>query len=298
MLIRDHDDKARLVEIIRNSTRFLWHACQLKDFASYLRLGGIPSRSLLEQRKMPFTPFETDEQDRVNFVWDKVFCNLDDFGCWFAEGKGAVPNPYGPIQMRMCPEFVFDAEDVAVSLMSAGGLGFDREDESIELEEFAKLLPRGSKRVDRDAKRKLLGPHHQTQSNPEVSCSMPDGLIAFERLHGIVVDPIRIDGVRLVDRAKTLLVSSSLQRVLPQTVERGCPGYQRKALYQELADILSSGWTVSDSEIPYETLPAYASTQMRGWLSTIEANRLEWLLSRYCMYTMSGTIDEAMASRL
>ena len=108
---------------------------------------------------MPFTRFDTDEQDRKNFVWDKVFCNLDDFGCWFAEGEGAVPNPYGPIQMRICPEFVFDARDIAVSLMSAGGLGFDREDESIELDEIAKLLPPGAGRVDRDAKRQLLRPY-------------------------------------------------------------------------------------------------------------------------------------------
>lgn len=128
---------------------------------------------------------------------------------------------------------------------------------------------------------------------------MPDGLIAVEHLHGIVVDPIRIDGVRLVDRAKTLLVNSSLQGLLPQTVERGCPGYQRKALYQELADLLCSRWTVPDFDIPYETtLPVRASDAMRGWLSTIEENGLGWLLSRYCRYTMSGTIAETRASRL
>ena len=136
MLISARTDKERLVEIIQSRGRFLWHACQLKDFASYLHLGGIPSRSLLETSELPFTHFETDEQDRVNFVWDKVFCNFDDFGCWFAEGKRAIPNPYGPIQMRIRPEAILEADDLAVSLISAGGQGFDRKAESLEMKEI------------------------------------------------------------------------------------------------------------------------------------------------------------------
>ena len=63
---------------------FLYHACQLSDFASYLSLGGIPSRALLETNGLPFTPFKTDTIDQENGVWDKVFINLSDFGHFFA----------------------------------------------------------------------------------------------------------------------------------------------------------------------------------------------------------------------
>lgn len=96
MLISSRADKECLIEIIRSRGMFLWHACQLRDLASYLHVGGIPSRSLLNSQNLPFTRFQTDGEDRTNLVWDKVFVNLDDFGCWFAEGKAAVPNPYGP----------------------------------------------------------------------------------------------------------------------------------------------------------------------------------------------------------
>jgi hypothetical protein len=57
----------------------LYHACQLVDFSSYLRLGGIPSRGRMEQAGLPFTPFWSDASDRAAGVWDLVFLNLEDF---------------------------------------------------------------------------------------------------------------------------------------------------------------------------------------------------------------------------
>ena len=82
----------------------MYHACQLRDFESYLKVGGIPSRQLLERRGLGFTAFDTDEQDHVNDVWSKVFLNLQDFGKLFDSGKDAVPNPYGPILIRVRPD--------------------------------------------------------------------------------------------------------------------------------------------------------------------------------------------------
>ena len=296
MLVSDQADKERLVEIIRSRGMFLWHACQFKDFRSYLRLGGIPSRSLLESQNEPFTRFETDEQDRKNFVWDKVFCNLEDFGCWFAEGKGAVPNPYGPVQMRICPEAIYHAEDVSVTLRSAGGRGFDRENESLRIEEILELYPaNASKRIDRDATKRLLEKRHSYEPfevaapNPEMSCSMQGSLMPIRYVDGFVVDPICIDMEKLVDLVGVLMPSLSLEE-LPTVVARRCT-YERKHLYQELVNILSSNGLWRFSDRPCDTLPASASKAMSKWIKQIRDNNLEWQLRRYCTYMLSGTVD-------
>ena len=52
-----------LVNLLLERNVSLYHACQLIDFESYLALGGIPSRALLKNRELPFTPFETDTTD-------------------------------------------------------------------------------------------------------------------------------------------------------------------------------------------------------------------------------------------
>ncbi|CAD0230681.1 hypothetical protein [Planktothrix agardhii] len=116
-----------LVKLLTNRGVYLYHACQLIDFQSYLKLGGIPSRSHLESNSQPYTTFKTDQNDRANDDWDKVFANLSDFGTTFAGGHGAVPNIYGPILFKIKPEVFYEATDVAICLRSAGRKGFDRE---------------------------------------------------------------------------------------------------------------------------------------------------------------------------
>ena len=308
MLISNQADKKRLVEIIRSRGMFLYHACQLKDFASYLRLGGIPSRLLLERQRVPFTPFETDKQDRRNFVWDKVFVNLDDFGCWFAEGRLAIPNPYGPVQLRIRSEVVFEANDVSVSLRSAGGRGFGREVESLSIEEIAELYTRtrayewwpGAERIEMSAVRHLLERRYGKDvkfSNPEMSCDMPSDLIPIEHIDGLVVDPIRVGGRNLIDLVRST-IDESLLEWNPCILSRGARK-DRKRLYQELADLLYSEYRRRDAQddgswdfynLPCATLPSDVSDIMRRWIDRVCGGDLEWLLIRYCTYMFSGTI--------
>jgi hypothetical protein len=110
-----------IVGLLERRGASLWHACQYRDYQSYLELGGIPSRAILEQSGKYFTSFETDLTDHTNGVWDKVFVNLSDFGRSFAVGGKAVPNPYGPIVFRISPQSLHEAADVATCLRSAGG---------------------------------------------------------------------------------------------------------------------------------------------------------------------------------
>jgi hypothetical protein len=121
-----------LVGLLERRGAALWHACQYRDYQSYLELGGIPSRAILERSGKYFTSFETDLTDHTNGVWDKVFVNLSDFGRSFAAGGKAVPNPYGPIVLRISPQSLHEAADVAICLRSAGGRRFNRESESLK----------------------------------------------------------------------------------------------------------------------------------------------------------------------
>ena len=139
-MIRDNEIQS-LVDLFEERNVSLYHACQLIDFDSYLALGGIPSRALLEKSELPFTPFATDAIDKKNGVWDKVFVNLSDFGSGFAEGASSVPNPYGPILFEISPMALLEAYDVAVCLWSAGAKGFNRETEALDtLEDVERLF--------------------------------------------------------------------------------------------------------------------------------------------------------------
>ena len=73
-----------LTNLLTNKGINLFHSCQLADFESYLKLRGIPSRNLIRKNEYEFTEFDTDENDKENEIWDKVFVNLSDFGNYFA----------------------------------------------------------------------------------------------------------------------------------------------------------------------------------------------------------------------
>lgn len=234
------------------------------------------------------------------FVWEKVFFNLEDFGCWFADGKRAVPNPYGPIQMRICPETIYHAEDVAVSLTSAGGQDFDRSDDSLSLEEILRLYPRPREKrvVDRDAYELLLtqrddGLYRRPAGNPEMSCNVPDGLMPLKYVHGFVVDPICVSGAKIVDLVRDWSIRYGISA---QIVERTCAA-ERKGLYQELVDILSKKglWGLGDR--PSHTLAEGASEELVQWASGIRERGLDWQLGRYCNYMLSGTIEKISAGQ-
>lgn len=131
----------KLSEILRHRNVYLFHACQFQDFQSYLALGGIPSRKVLEKQNLSYTIFETDNVDKFNEVWDKVFINLEDFGKTFAFGGSGVPNPYGPIVFKINHESLMDAEEVAVTLRSAGAKDFNRYNEALtSISDFERIF--------------------------------------------------------------------------------------------------------------------------------------------------------------
>src|SRR5437660_11511139 len=196
----------RLVKLFEARGVRLFHACQFLDFLSYLWLGGIPSHDCLEKANLPFTPLETDANDKANKVWDKVFVNLSDFGTTFANGGRGVPNPYSPILIQVRPAVLLEATDIAISLRSAGAPNFDRKKEALKtLEDVNKLflhLPDVGSPKSQDVKfRAALNKDFQypVAADPEISCSVPKGFLSFHHGTVVTVDPYFIRRRSLYD---------------------------------------------------------------------------------------------------
>ena len=143
--ITGEEIKKLIYRFTKRKVKF-YHSCQYKDFKTYLKLGYIGSRNLLEFNNLEFTKFNTDSVDKENAVWDKIFGNLSDFGNGFALGKknentAPVPNPYGSILLVYKPAVFTEAKDIAICLHSAGGKGFNRDNESLpNTEEVDKIF--------------------------------------------------------------------------------------------------------------------------------------------------------------
>ncbi len=284
----------QLVDIFSQQEASLYHACQLKDFESYVRLGGVPSRRLMETKKMQFTGFKTDDEDRKNWVWDKVFVNLQDFGTIFQYRLGktgnSVPNPYGPILLELSPKALKEADNVAISMKSAGGRGFDRARDSIDLVDVEKLFtePKRARIKPREELMDTFG-SDEYGSNPEMSCSVPQQRLTLKHVKLIRVDPYVIEGTTLkahVDRVVSSLGIDVYERGGPRM-----PLADGGKLYQGLFDALSrEGPPPGLGELVQD--PAVIP-EVREWAKSIEAKgvRLTRQWPRFAGYLKEGTID-------
>ena len=137
-------------------------------------------------------------------MWDKVFVNLSDFGSSFARGAKGVPNPYGPILFQLRPAALLEASDVAVCLWSAGATGFNRQREALNTpEEVDRLFlhPRNSgtpKIKYRDRLAEEFGRQKTKTQDPEISCTVPDGVLSTQHVSFIRVDPYIINNQKLL----------------------------------------------------------------------------------------------------
>ncbi|MYB95632.1 hypothetical protein F4054_02815 [Candidatus Poribacteria bacterium] len=278
-----------LVDLFAERQVFLYHACQLIDFQSYLRLGGIPSQALLETRKLPFTPFETDTIDRENNVWNKVFVNLSDFGGFFARGAKNVPNPYGPVLFKIRPSALLQASDVAICLWSAGAKGFNREHEALNaLEEVENLFsypsnvgpPQSTYVKYREQLIKEFGrPKAQA---PEISCTVPDDVLSIQHVNFVGVDPYIINNRKLLDWVNEIKQRESAQFLIRERSH--FPDRSRNSFYNQIADRIGE-------KIPSLHTLAQDNTcsqSLREWAEQIF--HLEWQFTRYATYLRDGTL--------
>ena len=275
-----------------------YHACQYKDFKTYLKIGGVPSRNLMELRGFPYTTFQTDEQDKNNDVWRKVFGNLSDFGFSFAKGKrrehtAPIPNPYGPILLIFKPEAFYEASDVAICLRSAGGRDFNREAESLssadEIDrifqhsideapnEFAKANIKFSKQLQNDF-------DDPQATSPEVSLTVEDEKISFRHLDKIIVDPYIVSEKKLKDKIENLKQTYLLNA--PIWERRYSEGRQK--IQQELVDLLLHKTVTIEEIIQTEK----TSQELKDWARRVNKGGINWQYDRFAEYLRLGTIME------
>jgi len=288
-----------LITLFNNRGQKFYHACQYKDFKTYVELDGVPSRNLMEERGLPYTPFDTDETDRDNEVWNKVFGNLQDFGFGFAQGRrnpntAPTPNPYGPILLIFNPEVFREATDVAICLRSAGGRNFNRENEALATAEIVNRIY--------EYEDILEAPNHYAKAyikysdslqetfndpeamTPEVSCIVENERLSFAQLWGIKVDGYTINGQNLYQKVIQIKSNSNLNGWT--TLRRYAEG--RQEIKQELAELLLQDFISIPQIIQRENI----SENLRDWATRIQAGNMIFFYNRFASYLRTGTILE------
>lgn len=283
------DDINTLVRLLEEREISLYHACQLVDFHSYLKLGGIPSRALLEGKSAHYTAFQTDNIDRENEVWDKVFVNLLDFGAIFAKGANNIPNPYGPILFQVRPAALCQAIDMAVCLWSAGAKGFQREREALKIDEIDRLFVYPSQapypqktfvKFRDDLKREF---RREKVQDPETSCTYRNGLLPLEYVSVVWVDPYMLLNRPLYEWVNDVKKEFNTQFPVHN---RRCTSEARERLYDEIARVVIER-TPSLSEISRSTS---VSGALREWAGQLIKADLEWQFRRFAQYLREGTL--------
>jgi len=296
-----------LTNLLSDKGLYLYHSCQLIDFKSYLELGGIPSRNLLEQNKLEYTRFETDENDKENEVWNKVFLNLTDFGENFAfkpmknPNTAPTPNPYEPISIQILPKSIEASEDMCLSLKSAGAKGFDREKYGIPANRIEDIFvyiecddPYKKKYIRwSNELREVFEVDESEPLNPEINLTIQDELISFnDNVVKVSVDAIEAHGKTLFDSVEEAIDSSDFQihtqkrRYSPFIL--GKKQTRRKKILSiitnELANNRSTTAQISKALGDFE----YGN----NWITRVFKGDLEYILRRYLNYLKEGTIDE------
>jgi hypothetical protein len=285
----------KVVELFQTRQVNLYHACQLQDFEAYLNIGGIPSRKKLEESKRGFTAFTTDEVDRVNGVWDKVFVNLADFGKSFASGYGATPNTYGPILLVINPVALIEAQDVSVTLRSAGARDFNREKESLSsIDEIDRLFAYPIDNAShttayvkfKEALQKDF--HFVMATNPEINCSFPDETLSLKYVQSVIVDPYNFEGTVLQNMVYHLTKSHGNRCEIKR---RYCKCPSRTSLYNEILGIVSGDVPSFQQILSSEN----ATTEMRHWIEQMQGFNLEYQFYRFAKYLSEGTLGPALS---
>lgn len=270
----------------------LWHACQLADLDSYVALGGIPSRSLIEQAGIAFTPFATDSSDRAKGVWPKVFVNLSDFGKSFAYRAAAVPNPYGPIVFQIRPSALLRASDVSIALRSAGAHDFDRDAESLDsVDDVDRLFKYGRWANPLDQSIPLFGeplrdvfsPRFPHASAAEASLTVEPELLPLDDVIAIWVDPLEIGGASLVAAVAGRLASAPA--VLP--VRARHLREPRDEIYRDVVSFLADG---GRPDLRLLAGRADVGEPTREWARSLLARDLGWQFERFGRYLSDGTL--------
>lgn len=272
------ETKAKVADELATRSAFLYHACQLQDFYTYLTLGGVSSRKLMDSKSLPFTKFDSDDNDKKHGSWDLVFGNFSDFGSSYHSGGKSVPNPYGPILIKIDPKAVLDANDFSVTLRSAGARDFNRDNESLKnLDAFKKIFTSSNGNfIKYKNALQTSFPDHNVGSSPEWSMKTSSELIPIEHFVSIIVDPIEHKAKSLFEEVQNL--SKNYDKILGEMVQRTTVNRS----FQNFITAIASG-TDSIDELK-------KVSSLKEWADSITP--IDWQLKRYVKYTNNGTISQ------
>jgi len=283
-------DIQSLVDLFARRKVSLYHACQFIDFESYLQLQGIPSRALLTRSDLQFTSFETDSSDKGKGVWDKVFLNLEDFGSAFALGRAAVPNPYGPILLRLGPSALREASDIAICLRSAGADDFDRNAESLpnttEVDRLFRHPIGHSYPADLKHQAEIREAFGDPRArNPEISCTTDNGLISISHVNAAIVDDYIIDNSSFVGTVGRAREESGIK--FPVWKRRNYKA-GRENLLNEIAQILLK--SESTGSLMELIRSDGSSDEIKEWAGQVQLRNLDWQYDRFADYLLRGSL--------
>lgn len=284
MAITDRQEIDKIIASLNARDAKLYHACQLEDFRSYVKLGGVPSRNKLLGSGLKFTEFDTDNIDRQNNVWDKVFGNFSDFGQGFAKpGSESQPNPYGPIQIVFTPDALRHATDLSITLRSAGARDFDRDNECLNgYQDFEKIFQhidagqaqgQSQKKNIAFARELDIRFNKNNCTSPEFNCAISNELLPFTDAIYLIVDACIYKGRELIEEVQGLTPKRALKRTYY------CP--EKESIIKELST-LSADYDCTKTKL---LAGNFASRSLEAWVG----NRKEFHYDRFIRYLTLGT---------
>ncbi|KAB8029875.1 hypothetical protein [Fluviispira multicolorata] len=290
-MFKENNSISELIKLFKNRNVSLYHACQLKDFKTYLNLNGVPSRSLMETKNYDFTRFETDKFDQQNGNWDKIFGNLSDFSNFFHSGSNSVPNPYGPILIKMNFDGIMNSKDIAICLRSAGASGFDRKNESLcSIEEVNRIFKFPKSTVGKNffiRSKEELKENFSDKKNiivegsPEISITKYNQIIELNYFIEIIVDPINIEGLNLLEIVQEIASSYEINNEIIKIRNKVNNNYT------ELIKSINYGVKSLDDIEKGNYLE-----ELKKWAKVVRNNRLGYMFERFSEYLYAGTIEE------
>ncbi len=273
----------QLVELLKKRGACLFHACQYKDFLSYLSLGGVPSRARLESAGAEYTAFDSDRNDRESGAWELVFFNLMDFGNFFATGSMGTPTAYGPITVVLAPAALLEAQDVAVCPRSAGHPGFDRAAECLPSQEDVDSL--FANPTDGSG-----GPaYYLKDARPEVSASYIAGFAGWCHARRILVEAVNVGAAGLLDAVGCAAAKAGLTAPAKPRFYK-CA--QRQQVLGDLCRLLA------DDSVRLEDSSAHpqVSGATRAWATQLQSEECAYQYARFAQYLRDGTLGPLSAA--
>lgn len=274
-----------LAGILETREAYLYHACQLLDFESYLRVGGIASQSLLDSEGLPYTVNSRGQTDPDKGTRDKIFTSLSDLGAQFARTLSCTPNPCGPILLQIRPAALREASDIAVCLTPAGANRTFEEGLALHdvpyLFRYTPEAPLPEKSYLKSQEQLQRDFRTAKATEPEVYCTMAEGKLPFDHVSIVLVDNYVVFERQLRDWVHDIELKHGYK--LP-TQRRYCPADVGGDVAEAIAKTLLS-------DLPtLEDLMQHPTERLRKWAEQIMAKGLAKEFHEYARALRNGTL--------